>query len=137
MGSRSCPTPAVAGGWICRSAAGVTPTRRSSTAAAAPPVAGGFTRAYLHYLLRAGELTGLRLVTLHNLSFIASVMADLRAGIEGGRLAEVADALSAGATPGADCMRRGLRERARGRPGHARARELTSYFVYLSSSCCI
>jgi queuine tRNA-ribosyltransferase len=66
-----------------------------------PTCGGGFTRAYLHYLLRAGELTGLRLVTLHNLSFIASVMADLRAGIEAGRLAEVADALSAGATPGA------------------------------------
>jgi queuine tRNA-ribosyltransferase len=66
-----------------------------------PTCRGGFTRAYLHYLLRAGELTGLRLVTLHNLSFIASVMADLRAGIEGGRLGEVADALSAGATPGA------------------------------------
>jgi queuine tRNA-ribosyltransferase len=66
-----------------------------------PTCRGGFTRAYLHYLLRAGELTGLRLVTLHNLSFIASVMADLRAGVEGGRLAEVADALSAGATPGA------------------------------------
>src|SRR5450755_2307553 len=45
-----------------------------------PTCRGGFTRAYLHYLLRAGELTGLRLVTLHNLSFIASVMADLRAG---------------------------------------------------------
>ncbi|MFZ0384049.1 MAG: tRNA guanosine(34) transglycosylase Tgt [Solirubrobacteraceae bacterium] len=66
-----------------------------------PTCGGGFTRAYLHYLLRAGELTGLRLVTLHNLSFIASVMADLRAGIERGRLAEVADALSAGAVPGA------------------------------------
>ena len=66
-----------------------------------PTCAGGFTRAYLHYLLRAGELTGLRLVTVHNLSFIASVMADLRAGIEAGRLAEVADALLAGAVPGA------------------------------------
>jgi queuine tRNA-ribosyltransferase len=65
-----------------------------------PTCRGGFTRAYLHYLLRAGELTGLRLVTLHNLSFIASVMADLRAGIQDGRLAEVADALSAGASPG-------------------------------------
>ena len=91
-----------------------------------PTCRGGFTRAYLHYLLRAGELTGLRLVTLHNLSFIASVMADLRAGIEDGRLAEVADALSAGATPGTA-----------GAPEPARARELTSYFVYLSSSCCI
>jgi queuine tRNA-ribosyltransferase len=65
-----------------------------------PTCRAGFTRAYLHYLLRAGEMTGLRLVTLHNLSFIASVMADLRAGIEAGRLGEVADALSAGAAPG-------------------------------------
>jgi queuine tRNA-ribosyltransferase len=64
-----------------------------------PACRGGFTRAYLHYLLRAGELTALRLITQHNLSFIASVMADLRAGIEGGRLGEVADALRAGAAP--------------------------------------
>jgi queuine tRNA-ribosyltransferase len=78
-----------------------------------PTCSGGFTRAYLHYLLRAGELTGLRLVTLHNLSFVASVMADLRAGIEDGRLAEVADALSAGAAPG--------EARASASPGEARA----------------
>jgi queuine tRNA-ribosyltransferase len=82
-----------------------------------PTCRGGFTRAYLHYLLRAGELTGLRLVTLHNLSFIASVMADLRAGIEAGRLAEVADALRAGARPRArgprqpDARGRGQRRR--------------------------
>jgi len=66
-----------------------------------PTCRGGFSRAYLHYLLRAGELTGLRLVTLHNLSFVATVMADLRAGIEGGQLAQVADGLSSGAAPGA------------------------------------
>ena len=69
-----------------------------------PTCRGGFSRAYLHYLLRAGELTGLRLVTLHNLSFVATVMADLRAGIEGGRLAVVADALRSGASPGATAM---------------------------------
>jgi queuine tRNA-ribosyltransferase len=66
-----------------------------------PACSGGFTRAYLHYLLRAGELTALRLVTLHNLSFIARLMADLRDAIGGGRLAEVAAALRAGAAPGA------------------------------------
>jgi queuine tRNA-ribosyltransferase len=65
-----------------------------------PTCAGGFTRAYLHYLLRAGELTGLRLVTLHNLRFIARLMGDLRAAIDGERLHEVAAALRAGATPG-------------------------------------
>jgi queuine tRNA-ribosyltransferase len=65
-----------------------------------PACAGGFTRAYLHYLLRAGELTALRLVTLHNLSFIARLMADLRDAIDQGRLTEVAGALRAGAAPG-------------------------------------
>jgi queuine tRNA-ribosyltransferase len=66
-----------------------------------PACARGYSRAYLHYLLRAGELTALRLVTLHNLSFISRLMADLRAGIESGRLAQVAGALRAGAAPGA------------------------------------
>jgi queuine tRNA-ribosyltransferase len=66
-----------------------------------PACSGGYTRGYLHYLFRAGELTGARLVTLHNLSFIARLMDDLRAGIDGARLAEVAGALRAGAAPGA------------------------------------
>jgi queuine tRNA-ribosyltransferase len=66
-----------------------------------PACAAGYSRAYLHYLLRAGELTALRLVTLHNLSFIARLMQDLRIAIERGCLAEVAAALLAGAAPGA------------------------------------
>jgi queuine tRNA-ribosyltransferase len=66
-----------------------------------PACAGGFTRGYLHYLMRAGELTGLRLVTQHNLWFIARLMDDLRAGVDGGRLDEVAAALRGGAKPGA------------------------------------
>ena len=66
-----------------------------------PACAAGFSRAYLHYLLRAREITGARLVTLHNLSFIARLMADLRAGIDAHRLPEVAAALRAGAAPGA------------------------------------
>ena len=49
---------------------------------------------------KAGELTGLRLVTLHNLSFVARLMEDLRAAIDGGRLEEVASALRAGAARG-------------------------------------
>jgi queuine tRNA-ribosyltransferase len=65
-----------------------------------PACAAGFSRAYLHYLLRAHELTGLRLVTLHNLSFIARLMADLRDAIDAGRLSDVSAALLAGAAPG-------------------------------------
>jgi queuine tRNA-ribosyltransferase len=52
----------------------------------------GLSRAYLSYLARAGELTGLRLLTLHNLAFIARLMRELRQGILEGRLAEVAAA---------------------------------------------
>jgi queuine tRNA-ribosyltransferase len=65
-----------------------------------PACAPGFSRAYLHHLLKGGELTGLRLITLHNLTFIASVMADLRGGIEAGTLDAVAAALLGGAAPG-------------------------------------
>jgi queuine tRNA-ribosyltransferase len=64
-----------------------------------PACAGGYSRAYLHYLLRAGELTAVRLLTLHNLSFIARLMQDLRDAIEADRLAEVAAALRSGAAP--------------------------------------
>ncbi|MEA2160215.1 MAG: queuine tRNA-ribosyltransferase [Solirubrobacteraceae bacterium] len=66
-----------------------------------PTCAAGHSRAYLHHLLKIGELTGMRLVTLHNLSFIAELMGDLRRGIDHGSLLEVAAALRAGATPGA------------------------------------
>jgi queuine tRNA-ribosyltransferase len=62
--------------------------------------AGGYSRAYLHYLLRAGELTAMRLVTLHNLNFIAMLMADLRDAIDGGRLQQIAAELRGGMAPG-------------------------------------
>lgn len=65
-----------------------------------PTCAGGYSRAYLHYLLRAGELTAVRLLTLHNLHFVARLMDDLREAIRAGRLVEVATALRAGAAPG-------------------------------------
>ena len=66
-----------------------------------PACAGGYSRAYLHYLFGARELTALRLVTLHNLSYVARLMADLRAAIAAGTLAEVAAAVRGGAAPGA------------------------------------
>jgi queuine tRNA-ribosyltransferase len=62
--------------------------------------AGGCSRAYLSHLIRARELNGMRLVTVHNLAFVADVMSDLSAAIRKRRLAEVAAALRAGATPG-------------------------------------
>jgi queuine tRNA-ribosyltransferase len=65
-----------------------------------PACARGLSRAYLSYLARAGELTGMRLLTMHNLAFIAGLMADLRAAIVEGRLSEVAAALRGGVAPG-------------------------------------
>jgi queuine tRNA-ribosyltransferase len=62
-----------------------------------PACAAGHPRGYLRYLLKARELTGLRLLTLHNLAFVARVMQSLRAAIEEGRLAEQAAAIRAGA----------------------------------------
>ena len=61
-----------------------------------PACAGGYSRGYIHYLLRAGEITALRLVTLHNLHYVARLMEELRGAIDNGRLAEVAARLRSG-----------------------------------------
>jgi queuine tRNA-ribosyltransferase len=61
-----------------------------------PACAGGYSRAYLHHLLRAKELTAIRLLTLHNLSFVARLMAGLRDAIGSGRLREAAAGVRAG-----------------------------------------
>jgi queuine tRNA-ribosyltransferase len=53
----------------------------------------GLSRAYLSYLVRAGELTGMRLLTEHNLAFLARLMGDLRQAILDERLTEVANSL--------------------------------------------
>jgi queuine tRNA-ribosyltransferase len=57
------------------------------------------TRAYLHYLTRAGELTGARLITLHNLTFMAELMRGLRESIAAGRFAKQADDVLGGRAP--------------------------------------
>jgi queuine tRNA-ribosyltransferase len=57
------------------------------------------TRAYLHYLARAKELTAVRLLTLHNLTFMAELMEGLRAAIAAGRYDEQAEAVLAGRAP--------------------------------------
>jgi queuine tRNA-ribosyltransferase len=54
------------------------------------------TRGYLHYLIRAGELTGKRLVTLHNLTFMERLMRELREAIAAGDFAEHAERVLAG-----------------------------------------
>ncbi|MYN13181.1 tRNA guanosine(34) transglycosylase Tgt [Pusillimonas sp. TS35] len=44
-----------------------------------------FSRAYLHHLQRANEITGARLNTLHNLHYYLNLMAEMRTAIEAGR----------------------------------------------------
>jgi queuine tRNA-ribosyltransferase len=57
------------------------------------------TRGYLHYLSRAHELTAARLVTLHNLTFMALLMEQIREAIASGSLADYAAEISAGRRP--------------------------------------
>lgn len=59
--------------------------------ACACPACTTFSRAYLHHLVRAGEILGAMLMTEHNLYFYQSLMADLRAAIETDTLAIFAD----------------------------------------------
>jgi queuine tRNA-ribosyltransferase len=65
-----------------------------------PACALGLSRGYLRYLVHARELTGMRLLTIHNLAFIQRVVQDLRDATLAGTLAETARALRAGAAPG-------------------------------------
>ena len=64
-----------------------------------PTCAQGYTRGYLHHLSRSGEITGMRLLTVHNLAFVARVMARLRDALAAGTLGPEAEALLAGAAP--------------------------------------
>ena len=50
------------------------------------PVCATWERAYLHHLVRAGEILGAMLMTEHNLYFYQALMADLRAAIAAGEL---------------------------------------------------
>jgi queuine tRNA-ribosyltransferase len=58
------------------------------------------SRAYLHHLFRAEEMLGPMLLTAHNLTYYAGLMAGMRAAIEQGRLAEHAAAVRAAWTEG-------------------------------------
>ena len=63
-----------------------------------PACARGYSRAYLHYLLKGRESTASRLLTIHNLAYLQMLMAALREAIAEGRLAErVTAAARAGA----------------------------------------
>jgi queuine tRNA-ribosyltransferase len=60
------------------------------------PACSRHSRAYLHHLFRTGEMLGPMLLTWHNLSYYARLMAGLREAIVAGRLGEHAAMLRAG-----------------------------------------
>jgi len=64
-----------------------------------PACAGGFSRAYIHHLLRQKEHTAMHLLTMHNLFFIARLMDLLRDAVANDSLASVAAELHAGKSP--------------------------------------
>jgi queuine tRNA-ribosyltransferase len=57
------------------------------------------SRAYLHYLARSKELTGARLLTLHNLTYMERLTAHAREAIDAGGYASYSEAILGGAAP--------------------------------------
>jgi queuine tRNA-ribosyltransferase len=57
------------------------------------------TRGYLHYLARARELTAARLITLHNLTFMAQLMSGIRSAIAEGTYGAYVERVLAGEAP--------------------------------------
>ncbi|MBV8775621.1 MAG: tRNA guanosine(34) transglycosylase Tgt [Alphaproteobacteria bacterium] len=52
------------------------------------PACTGYSRAYLHHLVRSSEILGAMLLTAHNLTYYADLMTAMRDAIADGRLAE-------------------------------------------------
>jgi queuine tRNA-ribosyltransferase len=46
------------------------------------------SRAYVHHLLKANEILGLQLLTLHNMTFMTRLMTTIRTALQDGRFAE-------------------------------------------------
>src|SRR3546814_5366673 len=57
------------------------------------PVCGQWSRAYLHHLIRSGEILGAMLMTENNRNFYKALMADLREATGEGRFRAFAEAL--------------------------------------------
>ena len=58
------------------------------------PACRQFTRAYLHHVVKAGEIIAAMLLTWHNLTYYQDLMSDLRDAIAGGTLAEFVVSIS-------------------------------------------
>jgi queuine tRNA-ribosyltransferase len=63
------------------------------------PASRDYSRAYLHHLVKSGEILAQVMLSWHNLAFYQTLMADLRAAIRGGRLSSFRAQLRAGRRP--------------------------------------
>jgi queuine tRNA-ribosyltransferase len=63
------------------------------------PTCVAHSRAYVHYLSRAKELTGVRLLVLHNLAYLERLVGDAREAIRTGRFGPYREAILAGLPP--------------------------------------
>ncbi|MDO4266441.1 MAG: tRNA guanosine(34) transglycosylase Tgt [Eubacteriales bacterium] len=66
------------------------------------PACRSYSRAYIRHLLKAGEMLGLRLCTLHNLYFYNKMMEDIRASIRNGSFETYRREMTASMTAGTD-----------------------------------
>jgi queuine tRNA-ribosyltransferase len=69
---------------------------------ACPACGGGFSRAYLRHLFRAGEILAHRLVSQHNLAHLGRLMTGTRTAIAAGGFAELRAGVLAGLAAGVD-----------------------------------
>ncbi len=74
--------------------------RRPLDEASGCPAARDYSRAYLHHLVKSGEMLGAMLLTWNNLSFYQDLMAGLRTAIREGRAADYSEACREGWTSG-------------------------------------
>ena len=63
------------------------------------PACTGHSRGYLHYLARNDELTGVRLLTLHNLTYTQELIEGARTAISSQSFGAYREAILAGAAP--------------------------------------
>jgi queuine tRNA-ribosyltransferase len=63
------------------------------------PACAGHSRAYVHYLSRAEELTGVRLLVLHNLAYLERIVRGAREAIRAQRFGSYREAILGGTAP--------------------------------------
>jgi queuine tRNA-ribosyltransferase len=97
-GTALIPDPAAR--WRLDLTKGTSAKSREPIAAGCPcPACRDHTRGYLHYLARNKELTASRLITLHNLTFMAELMKGLRAAVGAGEYEAYTERVMAGTAP--------------------------------------